>query len=82
MKRTVFSRHQRKLRLFHLLADGLLVWLAYEAAYQTRALLPLARDFYFLLPVKILLLLLAVLCYWGTALWFSVSRRVEPSNAS
>lgn len=70
LNRTVFSRHQRKLRLFHLLADGALVWLAFEAAYQTRSLLPLAKDFYFLLPVKILLLLLAMLCYWGTALWF------------
>ena len=66
----MFSRHQRKLRLFHLLADATLVWLAFEAAYQTRSLLPLDKDFYFLLPVKILLLLLAVLCYWGTALWF------------
>jgi len=70
LKRAVFSRHQRKLRLFHLLADGVLVWLAFEAAYQTRSLLPLAKDFYFLLPVKILLLLLGMLCYWGTALWF------------
>jgi exopolysaccharide biosynthesis polyprenyl glycosylphosphotransferase len=70
LKRTVFSRHQRKLRLFHLLADGLVVWLAFEAAYQTRGWLPLENNFYFLLPVKLLLLLLAVLCYWGTALWF------------
>lgn len=66
----MFSRHQRKLRLFHLLADGVLVWLAFEAAYQARSYLPLAKDFYFLLPVKILLLLLGMLCYWGTALWF------------
>ena len=44
LNRTVFSRHQRKLRLFHLLADGVLVWLAFEAAYQTRSLLPLAKD--------------------------------------
>jgi exopolysaccharide biosynthesis polyprenyl glycosylphosphotransferase len=66
----VFSRNQRKLRLFHLLADGLLVWLAFEAAYGTRSYLPMARDFYFLLPVKILLLLLALLFYFGTALWF------------
>ena len=56
--------------MFHLLADGVLVWLAFESAYQTRSLLPLAKDFYFLLPVKILLLLLGMLCYWGTALWF------------
>jgi hypothetical protein len=66
----VFSRHQRKLRLFHLLADGLLVWLSFEAAYHARGLLPMAREFYFLFPVKLLLLLLAVICYWGTALWF------------
>ncbi|MBL8239798.1 MAG: sugar transferase [Bryobacterales bacterium] len=66
----MFSRHQRKLRLFHLLADGVVVWLAFEAAYQTRSYLPLAKDFYFLLPVKILVLLLGMLCYWGTALWF------------
>lgn len=76
----VFSRHQRKLRLFHLLADGVLIWLAFEAAYQTRALMPLAKDFYFLLPVKILLLLLAVLCYWGTALWFGDYEAFEGST--
>jgi len=46
------------------------VWLAFEAAYQTRGLLRLENTFYFLLPVKLLLLLMAVLCYWGTALWF------------
>ncbi|MBI2686163.1 MAG: sugar transferase [Acidobacteria bacterium] len=53
-----------------MLADGVLVWLAFEAAYQARSWLPLAHNFYFLLPVKILLLLLSMLCYWGTALWF------------
>jgi exopolysaccharide biosynthesis polyprenyl glycosylphosphotransferase len=73
----VFSRHQRKLRVFHLLADGVLVWLAFEAAYQTRSLMPLSREFYFLLPVKILLLLMAVLCYWGTALWFGDYEALE-----
>jgi exopolysaccharide biosynthesis polyprenyl glycosylphosphotransferase len=77
----VFSRHQRKLRVFHLLADGALVWLAYEAAYQTRSVLPLARDFYFPLTVKILLLLLAMLCYWGTALWFGDYDALEGAGA-
>lgn len=66
----MFSRNQRKLRLFHLLTDAVLVWLAFEAAYLARSIMPMAREFYFLLPVKILLLLLAMLCYLGTALWF------------
>lgn len=70
LRRAVYSRHQRKLRVFHLLADGVLVWLSFELAYLMRLTLPLAREFYFLLPVKILLLLLATLCYWGTAIWF------------
>jgi len=63
--------------LLYLLADGVLVWLAFEAAYQTRSWLPMAREFYFLLPVKILLLLLAALCYWGTALWFGDYEALE-----
>ncbi|HEU0121486.1 MAG TPA: sugar transferase [Bryobacteraceae bacterium] len=73
----MFSRHQRKVRVFHLLADGAVVWLAFEMAYQARSVLPLARDFYFLLPVKLLLLLMAALCYWGTALWFGDYESLE-----
>ncbi|MBM3753991.1 MAG: sugar transferase [Acidobacteria bacterium] len=66
----MYSRHQRKMRLFHALADAGVVWLAFEAAYRTRAVLQLEREFFFVTGVKLLLLLIAVLAFWGVALWF------------
>ena len=58
------------MRLFHALADAGVVWAAFEAAYRTRAILQLEREFFFVTGVKILLLLIAVLAFWGVALWF------------
>lgn len=58
------------MRLFHALADAGVVWLAFEAAYRTRAVLQLEREFFFVTGVKLLLLLIAVLAFWGVALWF------------
>lgn len=58
------------MRLFHALADAGVVWAAFEAAYRTRAVLHLERDFFFVTGVKLLLLLIAVLAFWGVALWF------------
>jgi exopolysaccharide biosynthesis polyprenyl glycosylphosphotransferase len=58
------------MRLFHALADAGVVWAAFEAAYRTRAILQLERDFFFVTSVRILLLLIAVLAFWGVALWF------------
>ena len=52
----VFSRHHRKVKLLFALADVVIVALAFAAAYESREWLPLAREFYFLPPVKTLLL--------------------------
>jgi exopolysaccharide biosynthesis polyprenyl glycosylphosphotransferase len=73
----VYSRHQRKLRILLLAADGVAICLAFEGAYALRTVLPLARDFYFSNPVKLLLLLIALLSYWVVALWFGDYDRVE-----
>ena len=42
------------------LADILLIWLAFEAAYAIRSRMPLERAFYILDPVKGILILGAV----------------------
>lgn len=76
----MYSRHQKKLRLFHLLADAALVWLAFEAAYHVRTFLPLAREFYFTTPVKFLLLLLSILAFWGSSIWFGDYDALEGSE--
>ena len=52
----MFSRHHRKARLLFGLSDVLLTALAFEAAYQTRLLLPIGRLFYLTVPIKALLL--------------------------
>lgn len=73
----MYTRHQRKLRLFYALADAAIVSAAFEAAYHTRTWMELARDFYFTPPVKLLLLLLCAATFWGVALWFGLYDRLE-----
>ena len=52
----MFSRHHKRARLLFGLSDVLLIVLAFEAAYQTRLLLPVERVFYFTVPITALLL--------------------------
>jgi exopolysaccharide biosynthesis polyprenyl glycosylphosphotransferase len=77
LEANVYSRHQRKLRLFYALADAGVVYAAFEGAYYSRAWMELARDFYFTGPVKLLVLLLSMAAFWGTALWFGLYDRLE-----
>ena len=76
----VYSRRQRKLRLFFGLADAALVWAAYELAYQTRSGWHLARQFYIDTPMKYLLLLVAALAFLGAAAWFGTYERLESAR--
>jgi exopolysaccharide biosynthesis polyprenyl glycosylphosphotransferase len=76
----VYSRRQRKLRLFFGLADVALVWAAYELAYQTRSGWNLARQFYIDTPMKYLLLLVAALAFLGAAAWFGTYERLESAR--
>lgn len=68
----VFSRQHRKTRPLFILADILLIWLAFEASYATRGALPLERAFYLLDSVKSLLILAAVLLWVLSGLWLGV----------
>lgn len=76
----VYSRRQRKLRLFFGLADAALVWAAYELAYQTRSGWNLERQFYIDTPMKYLLLLVAALAFLGVAAWFGTYERLESAR--
>lgn len=76
----VYSRRQRKLRLFFGLADAALVWAAYELAYHTRSGWNLERQFYIDTPMKYLLLLVAALAFLGAAAWFGTYERLESAR--
>ncbi len=76
----VYSRRQRKLRLFFGLADAALVWAAYELAYQTRSGWNLQRQFYIDTPMKYLLLLVAALAFLGAAGWLGTYERLESAR--
>jgi len=68
----VFSRQHRKARPFLVLADILLIWLAFEAAYAIRSRMPLERAFYILDPVKGILILGAVGAWVLSGYWLAV----------
>jgi exopolysaccharide biosynthesis polyprenyl glycosylphosphotransferase len=52
----VFDHHKKRAFFLFAAADVILTILAFEAAYQTRALLPLPRVFFITTPIKALLL--------------------------
>jgi exopolysaccharide biosynthesis polyprenyl glycosylphosphotransferase len=68
----VFSRQHRKTRPLFVLADILLIWLAFEAAYATRSQLPLFHEFYILEPTKTLLISASVLAWALVGVWLGV----------
>jgi exopolysaccharide biosynthesis polyprenyl glycosylphosphotransferase len=65
----VFSRQHRKTRPLFILADILLIWLSFEAAYAIRSSLQLERQFYLLPPTKALLVSACALFSVLAALW-------------
>jgi len=64
----VFDHHKQKAVLLFAAADIILTVIAFEAAYQTRALLPLPRTFFITTPTKALLLGVIL------ALWLALGR--------
>lgn len=72
----LFSRQTRRIRVLLLLADLVLVWLAFEGAYAIRSALHLERMFYIDANVKALLILFSLLSWTLTGLWFEVHERV------
>ncbi|MGH9631877.1 MAG: sugar transferase [Bryobacteraceae bacterium] len=73
----MFSRHHRKARLLFGLSDVALTALAFEAAYQTRMLLPFDREFYLVVPVKALLLLSAITIWLLLGYWMNIYERLD-----
>lgn len=76
----MFSRHHRKARLLFGLSDVLLTALAFEAAYQTRLLLPIERTFFLTTPVKALLLGAAIVSWLLIGYWFEVYDRLDSAH--
>jgi exopolysaccharide biosynthesis polyprenyl glycosylphosphotransferase len=76
----VFSRHHRKVKLLFALADVVIAALAFAAAYESREWLPLAREFYFLPPVKTLLLGACALSWPVLGYWLQVYDRLDAAH--
>jgi exopolysaccharide biosynthesis polyprenyl glycosylphosphotransferase len=68
----VFSRQHRKTRPFLVLADILLIWLAFEAAYLSRQVLPLERLFYLTDSVKGTLIVVSAVSWVLSGYWLAV----------
>jgi len=68
----MFSR-QRKARVLFALSDFVLVSLAFAAAYETRLLLPLARQFYMTAERAALVLGFAVTAWVLIGLWLEIT---------
>lgn len=76
----MFSRHRRKVRLLFALADVVIAALAFAAAYESREWLPLEREFYFLPPVKSLLLGACALLWPVIGYWLQVYDRLDAAH--
>lgn len=74
----VLNRNPRKARLLFALSDILLTWLAFEAAYHTRALLlDLGRLFYIDAPIKALILGFTLLVWVLLGMWYQIYDRLQ-----
>lgn len=78
----MFSRHHRKARLLFGLSDVLLTAIAFEAAYQTRLLLPIERNFFLTVPLKALLLGAAAVTWLMLGYWLELYDRLDSAHPS
>ncbi len=78
----MFSRHHRKAKLLFALADVVLAFCAFAAAYQFRYWLPLERNFFFLPPVKALLVGACLLLWPAIGYWLQVYERLDSAHPS
>lgn len=76
----MFSRQHRKTRVLFGLSDIVLTTLAFEAAYQTRLLLQLEHVFYLGVPLKALVLGLALLVWIGLAMALGIYDRLDTGD--
>lgn len=75
----MFNR-QRKSRVLFGLSDVVLTTLAFEAAYQSRILLQFERTFFIVVPIKALLLGLALCTWLAVALWLGIYERLDSGH--
>jgi exopolysaccharide biosynthesis polyprenyl glycosylphosphotransferase len=75
----MFSR-QRKARILFALSDIVLVALAFEAAYQTRAILHLQHEFYLLVERKAFVLGFSLLAFVAIGLWLEVYEKLDAGH--
>ena len=72
----MFDRHQQKAVLLFAVADVILTIIAFEAAYQTRQVLPLAHIFYITTPTKALLLGFILVLWLVLGSWIGTYKRL------
>src|SRR5271157_4884868 len=75
----MFSR-QRKARVLFGLSDLILVTAAFEAAYQTRAWLPLQHPFFLTVQQKALVLGFALVAWVAIGLWLEVYEKLDSGH--
>jgi exopolysaccharide biosynthesis polyprenyl glycosylphosphotransferase len=75
----MFNR-QRKARVLFALSDVLLAVLAFEAAYRTRVLLHLERDFFLTAERKALVLGFSALVLVGIGLWLEIYEKLDAGH--
>ncbi len=76
----MYHRHHRKVRLLFALADIVLVTIAFEAAYQTRARLPLANLFFLDVVEKALLVGAAAILWPAIGYWLNIYDRLDSAK--
>lgn len=76
----MYGRHHRKARILFGVSDVVFTAIAFEAAYQTRLLLPLERLFEIPVPTKALLLGFAVLMWVLMGYWLGVYERLDSAH--
>jgi len=78
----VYSRSRRKVKVIFAIADSLLIWAAFEAAYHLRSLMPFEREFYVLTTEKLLLLGSAMLTWVVLGFWMEIYDRLDSALPS
>ncbi len=76
----MFSRHYRKVKILFGLTDVLFVAVAYFAAYQTRARLPLEHVFFIDFAVGAMLLLVSAMCWVAIGYWLNVYEKLDSAH--
>ena len=75
----MFSRHRRARVIFGL-SDIILVSLAFEAAYRTRVLLQLEREFFFTPDKKALILTFSLFSWVAIGLWLEIYEKLDSGH--